>query len=121
MKKPSLWRYYGLNVLLFSALLVDVLVGTIGRICHLEWLIKWGFERFGALWLGLCFLIRGLDFLLLFRRYPPFLKENAPQWDTTAHRSSPAKLLYTGAVATLGGLLGVSTGVWNLLDAMGLI
>lgn len=118
MTNPSLLRYYGLSMLVLLSLIVYALASVLSRIYQLEWL---GYEGFGALVLGLSFLIRGLDFLLLCRRYPSFLENNAPQWDAVAHSMCTARLLLTGTAFALGGMLFAWIGSRNLLDAIGLL
>lgn len=102
MRRPTLWRYYGLSALLFFVGVCWALLGIIARGLQTGWLFEWS-GRVGVLIVGLCFLLRGLDFIVLCKIYPPFLRENAPKWDSHAHRVTPAILLYQGVVATLGG------------------
>ena len=59
--------------------------------------------------------MRGLDFIVLCKKYPPFLAKNAPKWDTQADRVTTGFLLYAGAVLTLGGALMTYFGVRNLV------
>lgn len=117
MGEPSLWRYYGLSVLLALAITCWSLLGTLGRGLEQEWLFEWS-GTIGLPVVGLCFLLRGLDFIVLCKRYPPFLKENAPKWESQAHRVTPAILLYMGVVATLGGAAMVYFGGRNLIFAV---
>jgi hypothetical protein len=100
--KPSLWRYYGLSALLALAITCWSLLGILGRGLEQEWLFEWS-GRIGLPIVGLCFLLRGLDFIVLCKRYPPFLREKAPKWAYHAHKVSPAALLYMGIWFTLGG------------------
>lgn len=118
MMRPTLWRYYGLSALLVLGIATVSLLGIIARGYELKWLLEWGFKGIGALCMGLCFLLRGLDFIVLCRKYPPFLKENAPKWESHAHRVTPAILLYGGIVATLGGAIMVYVGGRNLIFAV---
>jgi hypothetical protein len=115
VRRPTLLRYYGLSALLVLAIVIESLLGIIARGYELEWLLEWGFKGIGALCAGLCCLLRGLDFIVLCRRYPPFLRENAPQWESYAHRVSPGALLYMGVVFTLGGAMQIYVGGRNLV------
>jgi hypothetical protein len=116
--RPTLRRYYGLWTLFFLVGFSWALLGILARILEIEWLLKWGFENIGALCAGLCSLLRGLDFIALCRKYPPFLRENAPAWDTQARKASLAKLLYIGIWFTLGGAMIVYAGGRNLVLAV---
>jgi hypothetical protein len=118
LRKPTLLRYYGLTwSLAFAALVVSILA-IIAKGYQLEWLYEWGINRIGFLCIGLCFLLRGLDFIVLHRRYPPFLEENAPTWDARARWASPMLLLCVGVVTTLVGAGMAATGGWHLIQAM---
>lgn len=116
MKKPTLWRYYGLSLLLALTIICWSLLGILGRGLEQERLFTWS-GRIGLPLVGLCCLLRGLDFLVLCKRYPPFLRENAPKWETHARRITPAVLVYQGIVAVLGGIVMVYFGGRNLILA----
>ncbi len=116
MGKPTLWRYYGLWVLFFLVGSCWALLGILGRALEREWLFGWS-GRIGAPIVGLCALIRGLDLVALCKRYPPFLRENAPKWDIRTRRVSPAVLLVVGIWFTLGGGAMAYLGGRNLLFA----
>jgi hypothetical protein len=115
--KPTLWRYYGLWALLFLVGFCWALLGTVGRVLKQEWLFE-GSGRIGAPIVGPCFLVRGLDFIVLCKRYPLFLKENALAWDTRARKASPAALLCIGIWFTLGGAAMAYFGGRNLVLAV---
>lgn len=117
MGKPTLWRYYGLSLLLALAVICWSLLGTLGRGLEQEGLFTWS-GRIGLPLVGLCCLLRGVDFLVLCKRYPPFLRENAPKWDSHAHSMSPAVLLYGGTVYALGGAVMMYFGVRGLILAV---
>lgn len=118
MGKPTLWRYYGLWTLFFLVGSCWALLGILARSLEIGWLLKWGFESIGALCTGFCLLLQGLDFIVLCRRYPPFLRENAPAWDTRARRVSPVTLFFIGIWFTLGGAMIVYAGGRNLVLAV---
>jgi hypothetical protein len=118
LREPTLWRYYGLWVLLILAVFAWGIPGIIARSFELQWLREWYYDGIGALCVGVCLVIRGLDFIVLYRRYPPFLKKSAPKWETYAHRVTPAALLYQGVWATFGGLILVLGGARNLIHAV---
>jgi len=118
MGNPTLWRYYGLSVLLVLAILAESLLGIIARGLQIEWLFEWCFKRIGYMCAGFCFLLRGLDFIVLCKRYPPFLRENAPKWDSHAHRVSSVVLLYQGVVAALGGAVMAYFGGQDLISSV---
>ncbi len=118
MRKTMLWRYYGLFCLCLAIALIVGVLNAISRIYCLEWLRRWGVEGIGALLGGLCCLLRGLDLIVFCRRYPPFLRENAPKWDSRSRRASPATLLFVGAWFTLVGLLLTYSGGWYLVSAV---
>ena len=63
-------------------------------------------------------MLRGLDFIVLCERYPPFLRENAPKWEKSAHKTTPTSLLYQGILAALGGAMGILSGGRTLVYAM---
>ena len=79
---------------------------------------KRGYEGIGALCVGISILIRGLDFLILCDKYPPYLREKAKWWDAKSKKFSPVMLVFLGIwFAFIGGLL-TYTGVKNLVDAI---
>jgi hypothetical protein len=102
MPKPSLWRWYGLTGLwigaFFAAGVLDVGANRI------ELLRVWGAKGIGPLCLGLCLLLRGLDYLVLCAKYPPYLGQNAPKWDFSSRRWSPVLLAIVGGWFTLVGI-----------------
>ena len=118
LRKPTLLRYYGLTWLLVFAALVVSILAIIAKGYQLEWLYEWGVNRIGFLCIGVCSLLRGLDFIVFHRRYPSFLAENAPGWDARAHWASPMLLLWAGVWSTLGGAGMAATGGWYLIQSM---
>jgi hypothetical protein len=118
MKRPTLWRYYGLTGLIALAILTMFLLRMIANKYQVEWLLKWGYKGAGSLWLGFCLLLGGLDRIVLRKEYPPFLRQNAPTWDVRAQWTSPLLLFCQGIVAALLGIMAVCTGAGNLLDAL---
>lgn len=120
MRKPTLWRYYGLSYVSLVVASVVAVLNITARGYQIEWLLEWGVKGIGCLCVGLCFLVRGLDFMLLHKRYPPFIGENAPKWDSRSRSRwvSPASLLFVGAWLTLGGIMLSYIGGRNLIDAV---
>ncbi len=117
MRKPTLWRYYGLSLLLVLAVICWSLLGTLSRGLKQERLFIWS-GRIGLPLVGLLCLLRGIDFLVLCKRYPPFLRESAPKWETHARRITPAVLVFQGVMAVLGGIVMMYFGGRGLILAL---
>lgn len=92
-------------------------MGILGKYLGQEWLFEWS-GRISLPIMGLCTLARGLDLVVLYKRYPPFLREKAPTWDIRTRRASPAVLLVVGVWFTLGGTTMIYFGGQNLLLAV---
>jgi len=119
MRTPSLPRYYGLFCPSLGVILLVSILNAIAIGYQIEWLRSLGgFRGGGALCGGLCILIEGLDFVLLCGRYPSFLRENAPEWDTRSRKWSSVTMFLMGIWLIVGGSLLVYAGGWYLLDAI---
>ena len=118
MRRPALWRYYGLFCLSLVVVLVVSILNAIAIGRQIEWLRRCGVKGIGSLCVGLCFLLQGLDFVVLCKRYPPFLRENAPRWDTRSRNWSPALLFFIGVWLIFGGIVLTYTGGWYTVDAV---
>jgi hypothetical protein len=119
--KPTLWRYYGLSGLVFLALFGGFFLDLIAKRHQLEWFLKWGSDGINPLCVGFCLILRGLDFVILRKRYPSFLRENAPSWDARAQWMGPVRLLWQGIIAILGGVVIACIGGRNLINDLQVI
>lgn len=117
MGKPTLWRYYGLWASFFLIGSCWAMLAILGRALEQEWLFECS-GRIGAPVVGLCTLVRGLDLVVLCKRYPPLLREKAPKWDIRTRKASPAVLLIVGIWFTLGGAAMTYFGAHNVLLAV---
>jgi hypothetical protein len=70
VKRPTLWRYYGLSGLIVLALLTAFSARMIANKYQVEWLLKWGYKGIGFVCIGFCLLLGGLDSVVLHKEYP---------------------------------------------------
>lgn len=117
MKTPTLWRYYGLWVLPLIVLCCLALVDILSRLLEIG---RGGFpdlhKRIGLLLIGICILWRGLDLIILWNKYPSFLRKKAPKWDIRSRRTPAWVFLIVGIWFSLTGAIMTYIGARNTLS-----
>jgi len=114
MGKPTLWRYYGLWVLPLIVLCCLALLDILCRSLEVEGSPDQR-KGIGLLVTGVCILWRGLDLVILWNKYPPYLREKAPKWDIRSQRTPAGVFLIVGIWFTLGGITMTYFGARNVL------
>jgi hypothetical protein len=117
MRKPALWRYYGFNILVLVVVIVMFSLGLMKK-ANLSNRFLDLVDNIGFSVLGFSLLLVGADYLMLWRQYPAFLKENAPKWDSRAHNVSSISLLFLGIWCSLIGAVFAYFGSRSFIEAI---
>ena len=118
MNKPSLWRYYGLIVLLLVEVVSYGLCQRIAINLELEAARK-AINTLAALVIGISLMIQGTDCAVHRKHYSLLLKKRVvPKWYKIGRSWISARLLFSGVVCMLLGGILACIGVYNVLTVI---